>query len=125
MDRNTAVTTWREVCGSDTVMASGIVTGRMLEDFASRIEAMVRAAERELWQPMKTAPKDGTAVLVLLADNDTPHAVRWLEEQDAANIGSTPGWHMTWDGYRIAEHDGPRYWMRCPDDPDDGEPEDA
>lgn len=43
MDRNTAVTTWRDVCGSDTVMANGIVTGRMLEDFAQRIEA----AERE------------------------------------------------------------------------------
>ena len=45
MDRNTAVTTWRDVCGSDTVMASGIVTGRMLEEFARRIEA----AERERW----------------------------------------------------------------------------
>lgn len=43
MNRNTAVTTWRDVCGSDTVMAMGMVTGRMLEAFASRIEA----AERE------------------------------------------------------------------------------
>jgi len=40
MNRNIAVTTWRDVCGSDTVMASGIVTGRMLEDFAARIEQM-------------------------------------------------------------------------------------
>lgn len=40
MNRNTAVTTWREVCGSDTVMAMGMVTGRMLEDFATRIEAI-------------------------------------------------------------------------------------
>lgn len=47
MDRNTAVTTWRDVCGSDTVMASGIVTGRMLEEFATRIEAFAVAAERE------------------------------------------------------------------------------
>ena len=45
MDRNTAVTTWRDVCGNDTVMASGIVTGRMLEDFAKRIAA----AERKRW----------------------------------------------------------------------------
>lgn len=43
MDRNTAVTTWRDVCGSDTVMAMGLATGRMLEEFARRIEA----AERE------------------------------------------------------------------------------
>ncbi len=37
MNRDTAVRTWREVCGSDTVMALGVVTGRMLEDFANRI----------------------------------------------------------------------------------------
>lgn len=43
MNRSTAVTVWREVCGSDTVMAMGVVTGRLLEAFASRIEA----AERE------------------------------------------------------------------------------
>jgi len=43
MNRDTAVRTWREVCGSDTVMAIGVVTGRMLEEFAARIEA----AERE------------------------------------------------------------------------------
>lgn len=39
MDRDTAVRTWRDVCGSDTMMAMGVVTGRMLEDFAARIEA--------------------------------------------------------------------------------------
>lgn len=43
MNRDTAVRTWREVCGNDTVMAMGVVTGRMLEEFAARIEA----AERE------------------------------------------------------------------------------
>ena len=37
MDRATAVATWRDVCGSDTVMASGIVTGRIAE------------AERKRW----------------------------------------------------------------------------
>ena len=42
MTRNEAVMTWRAVCGSDTVMTMP-PTGRMLEDFATRIEA----AERE------------------------------------------------------------------------------
>lgn len=42
MNRNTAATTWREVCGSDTVMASFPPTGRMLEEFARRIEAAER-----------------------------------------------------------------------------------
>lgn len=40
MNRNTAVMTWRDVCGSDMVMAATMVTGRMLEDFATRIEAI-------------------------------------------------------------------------------------
>lgn len=39
MNRNTAVKTWRDVCGIDTVMAAGMVTGRRLEEFARRIEA--------------------------------------------------------------------------------------
>ena len=43
MDINTAVTTWRGVCGSDSVMATMPPTRRMLKDFARRIEA----AERE------------------------------------------------------------------------------
>ena len=43
MDRNTAVTTWREVCGSDMIMALP-PTGRLLEEFARRIEAAEREA---------------------------------------------------------------------------------
>ncbi len=46
MNRNAAVSTWREVCGSDTVMAIGVATGSMLEQFARRIES----AERERWR---------------------------------------------------------------------------
>ena len=42
MDRDTAVSTWRNVCGSDTVMAMGVVTGRLLEEFARRIESLER-----------------------------------------------------------------------------------
>ena len=44
MNRNTAMTTWRDVCGSDTVMAIGVATGQMLEEFARRIEAAEREA---------------------------------------------------------------------------------
>jgi hypothetical protein len=43
MDRNTAVTTWREVCGSDMIMTLP-PTGRLLEEFARRIEAAEREA---------------------------------------------------------------------------------
>lgn len=43
MDRNTAIQTWREVCGSDMVMTLP-PTGRLLEAFAAKIEAAEREA---------------------------------------------------------------------------------
>ena len=43
MDRTTAVEIWREVCGSDIVMALP-PTGLMLEEFASRIEGRTKQA---------------------------------------------------------------------------------
>ncbi len=69
------------------------------------------------WQRMTTAPKDGTAVLVLLCGSDIPNALRWLESCDDRGRETT-GWNMTWDGHRITRADGPRYWMPIPEDPD-------
>lgn len=62
------------------------------------------------WQPMREAPKDGTAVLALLNGSDIPHAIRWDKD-----LGR---WCMTWDGFELTNTNGPRYWMPCPDDPD-------
>ena len=46
MDRTIAITTWRAVCGSDMIMALP-PTGRMLEEFAARIEAAEREAHAQ------------------------------------------------------------------------------
>lgn len=73
------------------------------------------------WQSMETAPKDGQVVLVLLYGSDIPHAARWLRGKANPNVTEAttgPGWHLTWDDYPVAEYEGPRYWMPCPDDPD-------
>lgn len=73
------------------------------------------------WQPMRTAPKDGTAILVLLEDSDVAHAARWIDgptSPHAVDGFEQPGWHLTWDAWRVPEHDGPRYWMLVPADPD-------
>jgi hypothetical protein len=43
MNRTIAVEMWREVCGSDLVMTLP-PTGRLLEAFAAKIEAMTREA---------------------------------------------------------------------------------
>lgn len=68
----------------------------------------MHSAEPVAWRGMKTAPKDGTAVLVLLPGSDIPQAVRWKNDC----------WRMTWDGHQLSEYDRPRYWMPCPSDPD-------
>lgn len=70
-----------------------------------------------LWQPMETAPKDGTVILVLLTRSDTPYPVRWWSDYKSEGFGK---WRMTWDHYILGVLDGPRYWMHCPDDPDEG-----
>ena len=92
--------------------------------------AFIRSTQAPLapWQSMKTAPKDGAAVLVLLDASNIPHAARWLSGPDdrrATEETTRAGWHLTWDGSPIEEHDGPRYWMHCPDDPDESDIEAA
>lgn len=89
---------------------------RHMEELQAKVAAITSP-----WQPMKTAPKDGNAVLVLLDGSDMPHAARWLSGPDDPNSTKQttgPGWHLSWDGSPVAVHDGPRYWMPCPDDPD-------
>lgn len=78
-------------------------------------------AQTSPWQPMRTAPKDGTIVLVLLAWSDVPHAACWIGGPDsprATRRAVAPGWYLSWDKWRVLAHDGPRYWMAIPDDPD-------
>ena len=92
--------------------------------------AFIRSTQAPLapWQSMKTAPKDGAAVLVLLDASNIPHAARWLSGPDdrrATEETTRAGWYLTWDGSQIEEHDGPRYWMPCPDDPDESDIEAA
>lgn len=89
---------------------------RHMEEVQKEHDALVSP-----WQPMRTAPKDGTAVLVLLEASDVPHAVRWIDGPDSPHAveGFTEaGWHITWDCYRLTAADGPRYWMHAPNDPD-------
>lgn len=65
-----------------------------------------------LWQPMTSAPKDGTVILALLTGSDIPYPIRWQDKE--LPEGSPPGWFVTWDNYRLTEMDGPMCWMRCP-----------
>lgn len=55
------------------------------------------------WQPMHTAPKDGTAVLALMDASDVPQSVRYNN-----------GWRIAWDNHLIGGWDGPLRWMPLP-----------
>lgn len=66
------------------------------------------AAQTQPWRDMKTAPQDGTAVIVIIPDSDIPKSVRW---KDGC-------WEMTWDGHQLSGYEQPRYWMPIPSDPD-------
>jgi len=81
-----------------------------------RLQAAKDDTERP-WKRMQTAPQDGRAVLALLDGSDVAHAVRWLPADDMFANG-TAGWHMVWDLTPVALHDGPRYWMPIPADPE-------
>lgn len=80
---------------------------------AQRICAALALSE-PLWRPMTSAPKDGTAILVLLAGSDIPYPVRWIEDKMDLPKNGVPGWYTTWDHYPILDDDGPLCWMRCP-----------
>jgi hypothetical protein len=66
-----------------------------------------QAAAAEEWQSIKTAPKDGTAVLAAFPDSDLPHSVRYGES----------GWEVAWDGHVLSGYDQPTHWMPLPDAP--------
>jgi len=67
------------------------------------ITAALRAAPE--WQPMESAPRDGTVVLVAIGGSDIPQPCRFREQV---------GWVIAWDDWRIPAHDGPRGWMPLP-----------
>jgi hypothetical protein len=59
------------------------------------------------WQPISTAPMDGTVILASLPHSDIPYVIRF---------GLT-GWIMCWDNYNLSEYDAPTHWMPIPKTP--------
>ena len=77
------------------------------EDYCKlETELAALKAENE-WQPIETAPKDGTVVFVSLHDSNIPQPARFAE-------GS---WEHAWDGYEFSGWDGPTHWMPLPKQP--------
>jgi hypothetical protein len=62
------------------------------------------------WQPIETAPKDGTKILVNAGRQGM--FVTWWVPHIAAKLGDRYGWHYTSNGWLA-----PLYWQPLPEPP--------
>jgi hypothetical protein len=72
------------------------------------------------WQPIETAPKDGTEILIVRAEEDSAayRVAYWDEDGDVPYM-----WHVSdaVDGFNHHK-DLPTHWMPLPDSPDPASP---
>lgn len=62
------------------------------------------------WQPIETAPKDGSSVLTFSPNDGYPLIVFWQDEM----------WLIDWDhdrAYGLEPDDKPTHWMPLPEPP--------
>jgi len=86
---------------------------------------MTDEAMAQLWQPIETAPKDGTWVLLRSGDIDygwdgdtKPPAVvgQYVVSEDPEEASG--GWQFAWyDSGVYGEYDNPTHWMPLPAPP--------
>lgn len=78
-----------------------------IDRVCARLAAQVEQQVPDKWQPISTAPKDGTVVLGALVGSDIPQPVRYV-------LG---GWRLSWDGHPVAFANGPTHWQPLPEAP--------
>lgn len=71
------------------------------------------------WQPIETAPKDGTHILARLHDSNTCYVIYFGGAKQRVNPRGF--WRVAWDCYKLGELDQPTHWMPLPAPPKDGE----
>lgn len=71
------------------------------------------------WQPIETAPKDETEILILC--RNMVYIVRWSEECEHGSLEKYPGWQLFVcdDGYYSIgfKYEEPTHWMPLPATP--------
>ncbi len=68
------------------------------------------------WQPIETAPKDGSTVILLLSDDaacECPFAAYWTHR---SRFGE-PGWVGSLSGYSCDDSEIPTHWIPIPPRP--------
>ena len=75
------------------------------------------------WQPIDTAPKDGTDIIVMYMHINTQivHAAFWMEYEEGLDDPDIEGWwSYVWSEVSRTKLDGscsPTHWMPLPPDP--------
>ncbi len=64
------------------------------------------------WQPIETAPRDGTVILVW--DNDTVMTANWYEPPKPHE---SPRWEHNWNGEVLEDCFPITHWMPLPEPP--------
>ena len=75
------------------------------------------AAPVAMWQPIKTAPKDGAHILARLPDSDTCYVVCWSDASLGIRkeLGDEVGWRIAYCGDLVGGASAPTHWMPLPD----------
>lgn len=87
-------------------------------DAAAHFDAIAALLEAEAWQPMATAPKDHSFILVFLPGNPRPvQSVQWAQsyEEDTVGFWATP-FGPAGRGYTVLI-DAPTHWRPLPAPP--------
>ena len=77
----------------------------------------VHGEQPAAWLPIRSAPRDGTHILVRMPEvSDTCYVVCWANAREGirAELGSAvQGWHIAWDGTPLETWE-PKVWMHLP-----------
>lgn len=109
--------------GAASVKAPDLI-GHIQAEFAgSVLDQCAKAEQQHQWQPIKTAPKDGTHILAWTDASDTAYVVCWADAAEGirkyltAESGAERGWHLAWDGTLFDREYEPTLWMPLPANP--------
>lgn len=68
------------------------------------------------WQPIETAPRDGTRILAWIPCDDEKHEIMWMD----VSINGWDRWHYA-GGWIPAFCQQPTHWQPLPGPPKEGE----
>jgi len=81
--------------------------GQALAVYSEMIEAAPEF-NASPWQPIETAPKDGSVILGALPDSNIPQSIRFKK----------CSWVISWDHSKLSQFDEPTHWMPPPPAPE-------